>query len=98
MVFVDFEGTCVHTNGDMILVSRVGWYSPRVPAGEASAILEFADVDLLPVLCGDRELGRTRPIALDAEVAADLAAGADQTQAEGDRAHAGPHGRSLDRR
>ena len=57
VVLVDLEGVGLHLHVDVILFRRLGWYSPRVPAGETSAILETALLDHFAVGVGDREFG-----------------------------------------
>jgi hypothetical protein len=42
VLLVDIEWIGLHFNIDVVLFSRIGWYSPRVPAGETSSILETA--------------------------------------------------------
>ena len=78
VVLVDRERTGLHLDADVILFFQLRWYSPRVPAGEASAILEIALLDHLPLGVGDGELGLRRPAAVDHHVRADLAGRADQ--------------------
>ena len=51
----------VPLEGECILISRFRRYSPRVPAGEASAILEVALLDNFAFGVGDRELRLRRP-------------------------------------
>ena len=42
VLLVDLKGTGLHLHADVILFRPLGWHSPRVPAGETSAILEIA--------------------------------------------------------
>ena len=69
---VDLEGAAVHANFDMVFVGQVGGYSPRVPAGEASTILELILGDRVTVGGGDGEFRFTGPLALDLHVGTDF--------------------------
>ena len=83
MLVVDLERTGLQANANAILFGRVGWYSPRVPAGETSAILEVTGLDFLAVRVGDGELGARRAAAIDIDTATPLAAQPDQRHSEG---------------
>ena len=72
MLGVDFEGAAVHANSDMVFVGQVGGYSPRVPAGEASTILELILGHRVAVGGGDGEFRFTGPLALDLHVGTDF--------------------------
>ncbi len=65
VVLVDLEGIGLHLDVDVILFRGLGWYSPRVPAGETSAILEIALLHHFPAGVGDGELGFAGPAPLD---------------------------------
>ena len=56
-LLVHREGTGLHLDADAVLFRQVRWYSPRVPAGETSAILEIALLDDFALGVGDGELG-----------------------------------------
>ena len=57
VVLVDCERTGLHLDADVIFFRQFRWYSPRVPASEASAILEVALFDHFALGVGDGELG-----------------------------------------
>ena len=61
VVLVDLEETAFHLDANAILARWVGWYSPRVPAGETSSILEAALLGdfAFPVGDGKRRFGRS---------------------------------------
>ncbi len=78
VVLVDREGVGLHRHLDMVLFRPLGWYSPRVPAGETSPILETALLNHFALGVGDGELGFAGPAALDQHVRTLFAACADK--------------------
>ena len=73
----DLEGSGVEFYCHVVLVSRIFWYTPRVPAGEASAILEIAGVDDFALFVGDRELRRRRTRTVHGKTCATFPGGAE---------------------
>ena len=78
VLLVHLEGSGVHANADAVLFGPFRWYSPRVPAGETSAILEFSGLDYFAVRIGNGEFGIPGTTAVDHQVAALFSGRADQ--------------------
>ncbi len=74
-LLVDRERPRLHAHANRILLLGLGWYSPRVPAGETSAIFEGALLHNGILRVVDGELGGVGPAAVDQQIVADLAAG-----------------------
>ena len=76
---IDLERTTFHLHLHVILLGRLFLgYSPRVPAGEASSILEFAGLDFCSIRRGDGEPRIGRPATVHHQIAAGLTSRADQ--------------------
>jgi hypothetical protein len=57
ILLIDLNRISIYLNIDVVLFSRIGWYSPRVPAGETSSILETAALDDFTLGVLDGEIG-----------------------------------------
>jgi hypothetical protein len=77
-VRVDLKRAGLHLHFHAVFLRQVLWYSPRVPAGEASPIFEAAAFDNFAFGIGDREGRLGGPTAVDNQITADFAAGTDQ--------------------
>lgn len=77
MIGIDLEGSRVHLDLHVILISRILRYSPRVRTGEASPILELAGIDNFAIRCTDREIWFRRPLTVDVHASALFATLAD---------------------
>jgi hypothetical protein len=78
VLLVDLKGTGLHLNVHVILFGRFRGYSPRVPAGEASAIFEGAFLNDFALRIGNGELWLRRAAVVDDHVATNLTRRADQ--------------------
>jgi len=66
-VVLDFERSGIHFHLDLYLAAEPGWYSPRVPADAASAILELILVNHPSRLVHQRERRGGQPDAIFAD-------------------------------
>jgi hypothetical protein len=78
VVRIDRERPAFHLDFHAVFCRRLRRYSPRVPAGEASPILEGASLDDLPLGVRDGERRLARPRSVDHQAATNLAAYSDQ--------------------
>jgi len=81
VLLVDGNASGVELHADLVLVGQFGWHPPRVPAGEASAILEHAFSDGCSFRIEDRQLGFFRGAAADIQAIAGFAGLAHQREA-----------------